>query len=200
LASGTLFRLQAEDFPIFAGYRSTHDVYWDYSRGQVLVATHYGFDVFAFDLATGNLRNRYRGSSAYTNYYSSIETSTGRHLRGRGTFEVFGSWMYIRGNNSLTLFNLDTGENQQVWIADESISVDQVAVSPDGRYLIVGGDTLRVWDLHNLPSSVEARTPQRYNGPEGSIVALRFLDTTTLEIRTVGDNISRWNVTTGLPS
>jgi WD40 repeat protein len=173
----------------------THQVYWDYARGQILMAQSYGFEVYAFDLSTGQLRNRYRGSSAYTGYY--VNTEAGR---GRGEFNVFGGqWLYIRGNNALTLFNLDTGENQQVWVAQGIVNNPAIDISPDGRYLVIGHDGFRVWDLSALAVDVEARIAQLYAGPAGrnNIQGLRFVSDTLIEVTTIDGAVSRWDVTTG---
>jgi WD40 repeat protein len=74
---------------------------------------------------------------------------------------------------------------------------EQIALSPDGRYLVVGKEVLRVWDLANLPEKFEDRLPvYRYDGPERIIHALHFVSNEVVETTTL-DGTQQWNILTG---
>ncbi len=72
-----------------------------------------------------------------------------------------------------------------------------VALSPDNRYLVVGYDALRVWDLQNLPEKVEARLPiYRHGGPKARIWSVRFAAPEVIET-TSEEGTQRWDLHTG---
>jgi hypothetical protein len=147
-------------------------VYWDYSRGLIFISDYYGTRVDSFDLHTGEMRATFAGSTAWDVY----------RIREGGTFDLSGDWLYIRGNETLTLFNLSTGENTQVWVKSLVISPGRLIVSPDSRYLVVVGEVIHVWDLAALPTSVPERLPEHYLRTPGEITEMHFIDNTTLEI------------------
>lgn len=74
---------------------------------------------------------------------------------------------------------------------------EQFALSPDGRYLVVGIRALRVWDLHNLPTTFEERVPlYRHEGPIAIIQSLHFVSGDVVET-TSSEGVQQWNVVTG---
>ena len=73
----------------------------------------------------------------------------------------------------------------------------RIAFSPDNRYLVIGLEVLRVWDLQNLPENIEDRLPTyRHDGPAARISGVRFVDNQTIET-TSDEGVQRWDVTTG---
>jgi hypothetical protein len=62
----------------------------------------------------------------------------------------------------------------------------------------MGGYTLSVWDLHNLPQDLNTHAPlyQYTNVPALYIDGLRFIDGTTLEVNNDGQTF-QWNFVTG---
>jgi hypothetical protein len=72
-----------------------------------------------------------------------------------------------------------------------------VALSLDNRYLVVGYDALRVWDLQNLPEAVEDRLPvYRHGGPQARIWSVRFAAPEVIET-TSEEGTQRWDLHTG---
>ncbi|MBI5667363.1 MAG: hypothetical protein HZC41_05085 [Chloroflexi bacterium] len=73
-----------------------------------------------------------------------------------------------------------------------------VALSPDNRYLAVGYDAIRVWDLQNLPEAVEDRLPiYRHGGPTARIWSVRFAAPGVIET-TSEEGTQRWDLHTGV--
>jgi hypothetical protein len=72
-----------------------------------------------------------------------------------------------------------------------------VALSADNRYLVVGYDALRVWDIQNLPENIDERLPiYRHGGPDALVWSVRFSDWGVIE--TNGDEgVQHWNLHTG---
>jgi hypothetical protein len=67
---------------------------------------------------------------------------------------------------------------------------EQLALSPDGHYLVIGRTVLRVWDLWNLPEQFEDRLPMyRHDGPFWSIQFVNFVAPEVVE--TSSDGIQR---------
>ncbi|MEP6984826.1 MAG: WD40 repeat domain-containing protein, partial [Chloroflexota bacterium] len=74
---------------------------------------------------------------------------------------------------------------------------DPVALSADNRYLAVGYDAIRVWDIQNLPEKVEDRLPiYRHAGPKTLIWSLRFSDAGVIETNSK-EGIQHWDLHTG---
>src|SRR5690606_6048336 len=117
----------------------THpNVYWDYERGQVLI-NGWG-EVYAFDIVTGMQRYRFtanpRGGCGYWTCGFSVSPDN-------QTLFVYGG--------SLGVWDLDTLEYAQVDINPwGNTASGPKAISPDGRYLVIAYQMIRVWDLHNL--------------------------------------------------
>lgn len=72
-----------------------------------------------------------------------------------------------------------------------------VALSADNRYLAVGYDAIRVWDIQNLPEKFEDRLPiYRHAGPKALIQSLRFSDWGVIETNSK-EGIQHWDLHTG---
>jgi hypothetical protein len=172
--------------PTYGSLGSMGRTYWDYERGQLLIGVGGDYRVWVFDMVTGQQRYEFIGS-----------TIDNGHRNWRGYFFVSGEWLFIQGSYGLTFFNLNTLENQMVVSGSDNVHQGRTIISPDGRYLVAFGWTIRVWDLTTLSSDVDERLPQIYGGPEGYIVSLQFVDSATVEVTTPSGAISRWDVTTG---
>jgi hypothetical protein len=98
----------------------------------------------------------------------------------------------------VTVYDRDTETQNSVNAGDlTSTRYTQIALSPDGRYLVIGILALRVWDLANLPANFADRVPiHRYEGPLDAIEKLHFLDNTTVETIS-NDGAQRWDIITG---
>jgi WD40 repeat protein len=103
-----------------------------------------------------------------------------------------------RTNPAMTVYDIASGIPTQVNV--ERNGAGAVALSPDNRYLVMGYQAIRVWDLSNLPENVEDRLPiYRFAGPGKRIVDLRFVDNTTIETTAADGQTSRWDVLSGNP-
>ena len=72
---------------------------------------------------------------------------------------------------------------------------DVIALSPDGHFLAVGRNDVRVWDLNGVDHRIEYTMPVYYhNGNTQPIKAMRFVDKNTLEIISE-DGTHRWTLT-----
>jgi hypothetical protein len=93
------------------------------------------------------------------------------------------------------VYDIASGQGTQVNV--ERNGVGAVALSADNRYLVMGYDALRVWDLHNLPERLEDRLPvYRHGGPGAFIRTVRFIEATVVEV-TTERGITRWDILTG---
>ena len=76
-------------------------------------------------------------------------------------------------------------------------SYHPVALSANNRYLVVGHEALRVWDVQNLPENVADRLPiYRYGGPKALIQSVRFADWGVIET-TSAEGVQHWDLHTG---
>ncbi|MFN8376425.1 MAG: WD40 repeat domain-containing protein [Anaerolineae bacterium] len=98
-------------------------------------------------------------------------------------------------DDHITILNQNTLAMTEVYAGDYAEPV--VAISADNHYLAMGGYTLSVWDLQNLPAS-DSHAPlyQYTNVPALTIDGLRFIDSSTLEINNDG-YLFNWNFVTG---
>ncbi|MDX2139696.1 MAG: WD40 repeat domain-containing protein [Chloroflexota bacterium] len=153
----------------------SYHIYWDFTRGQVYIPTQRG--VAAFDIETGVMRYFLQGAS-----YFSI-SADGRYLFAGG----------------VTIWDLDRAEIVARLITPYP-TLDylgsHIAISPDERYLVMGYNVIRVWDLASLPAAIEDRVPVTFNGPAARVRSLRFVDNVTIEVVTAVDT-TYWNVETG---
>jgi hypothetical protein len=170
-------------------------VFWDYPRNQVIFSGAPG--VMIYDLTTGvekalllaNLSlERWQDTFfALSDDRSLLVAITNQGNRGAGNFE-----------GGLTIWNLDAltsiGINMEGWTVS---APRQVTLSPENRYLVVGLDALRVWDIQNLPEMVEERLPiYRHAGPEALIDSVRFVDWGIVETNS-NEGLQRWDLHTG---
>lgn len=191
------------------GQRPVYDPYWDLERGQVLVvlrnsaspgvfnAPDNWLSVFAFDVHTGAQVGWYPLPNVVgpVNFTFSPDGSKvivyHNEARSGGNLEGL--------HSGLIVYDRASGAGLEVNVGDFAArSPDQIALSPDNRYLVLGRTTLRVWDLANLPADIPAREPiYRHEGPESRIAAVHFLDATTLETTDYYGVVQKWNLFTG---
>ncbi|MCU0499044.1 MAG: hypothetical protein MUF87_16960, partial [Anaerolineae bacterium] len=162
-------------------------VYWDYQRGQIVLLI--GYNAYSYDLNTGASRYYFGGGTAFINY----EPRTGSDMY------ITGDWLFIRGNETLTFYHLDTLQNDQVWVGVRPITPQTIAIGPEGRYLVIASPTrLYVWDLMALPVGVRDRLPTvSDHGLNYEQLHLRFSDATTLELETQRGVIRRYQLPNG---
>ena len=153
-----------------------YSVYWDYSRGQILITGWYG--VIAFDMRTGAGR------------YSLART---------GSFSVTNDnrMLYSETYSDISVWNLDTLQHNLIDIVVWGSYVEKHgAFSSDGRYFVTGYEKIRVWDLQT--PTVEAQAPTAvYEGSKTTIQRVRFVDNTTIETTDANGAIQRWNILSG---
>lgn len=78
-----------------------------------------------------------------------------------------------------------------------AVHPEQIALSADNRYLVIGVTALRIWDLQNLPEKVEDRLPiYRFGGPKSEIWSVRFATPDVIET-TSAEGIQDWDLHTG---
>jgi hypothetical protein len=161
-------------------------VYWDYERGQILISGWRG--VVAFDMLTGAGRYQFTATpGGYCGYGGCwFSVSDDRRI------------LFIDGEGGLGVWNLDTLEHGLVAVRLGTAYVgNRVALSPDGRYLVVTRAMIRVWDLWNLPEKFNDRDPvYNWGGPAARVNKVRFVDATTIETDSA-DGVQRWDILTG---
>lgn len=172
--------------------RQTYQMRWDMERQEFLVvfrgtsrSTH------IFDMNTGALKSIVSVPDECTDevYFQTV---------------VDNSYLLVYTNrsgvpnNCVTVYNRNSGATVSVDVDTRtSYEYDQIALSPDGRYLVVGMLALRVWDLQTLAPNLVDRDPlYRHEGPISMIGAVQFIDVDTIET-TSADGVQRWNIITG---
>jgi WD40 repeat protein len=157
--------------------------------------------VFAFELPTGQLLATYAPENpderilaqelflsddrSHIVYYTAVTYSA---FGCRGGFAVWNVWTV-------------SGQTVQTDCRDfPSAFRDgrrRIVLSPDNRYVVVGRDIIRVWDLQALNS--DSSPNWFHEGPEYRIAYIRFLDNQTLETFAVGEHryALRWNLFSG---
>lgn len=179
-------------------YRSDdYRVEWDVAHGEVWVMP------FTTYLSAAGVTVFDRQSGQQTAFYDNPHSED--QMTGF-TFSPDGSKVIVYTTRSwntqgarITLWNRGTHDYVQVNAgSDGSESAARIALSADGRYLVVGQSLLRVWDLQNLAVNVEDRTPQRYEGPMAWIRSLAFTGDTIVETISA-EGTQRWDVVTGDP-
>ncbi|HEX2621275.1 MAG TPA: WD40 repeat domain-containing protein, partial [Phototrophicaceae bacterium] len=168
--------------------------YWDYPRGQVFIGGNDG--VYAFDLTTGVERNWfYAGKNG-----GWCRWQCGFGVRDNKTLLVFGSGS---GTPSIGIWNLDTLEHQFITTSSYSQIIfggSYLALSPDGHYVVMVWENIRVWDL-----------TQPYAGKYGGLrnpvnsfplyqhaESVQFIDNVTVEIEMRDGSRIQMNMETGV--
>jgi WD40 repeat protein len=172
-----------------------NQVYWDTAR-QWLWGDGVGA-VIAYDLTTGSPAATFEnGSWTDTRFAFSPDNTRviAYSIAQPASLDV----------GALAIYNIGTGEridmNVEGFAAPYIPFADYhpVALSADNRYLAVGYDAIRVWDLQNLPAAIEDRLPiYRHGGPDALIESLRFSADGVIET-TSGDGVQNWDMHTGV--
>jgi WD40 repeat protein len=168
---------------------------WDLGRGQLLaVPRDAGYAVRAYDLATGQIAATFdSGTQAAPVSYtlsddrSKIAVFTSEDER---VHDIGESGLAVWDRNSGTKITLNPETLSAVWVS-------QVRFSPDNRYLVIGRDTIRVWDLQN--ADADGLPTYQFDGPEARVGTVRFVDGNTIETLSAvyGNFWLRWNLSTG---
>lgn len=190
----------ALDVPFHRSYGAFFDhLAWDYHRGLLLGVSRGGPEVVrVYDLATG-------AAVAQLNSGGAADVDFVRSPDG-GQVVVFETVNAVQwrgadpANAYVTLWRLDDLSSRPLHTGLLAESTRQIAISPDGRYLVAGMVTLRVWDLRG-----DTRAPvYHYHGPfsresYGSIGALWFMDNTTIATMSLyGRYTTQWDLHTGV--
>jgi hypothetical protein len=97
----------------------------------------------------------------------------------------------------VTIWERGTQNNVQVDANTDGTSyTERIALSPDARYLVIGGNNLRVWDLQNLPTKLSDRNPVVYTASSAKITSVRFLNGNVVEAVS-SEGQAQWDVATG---
>lgn len=168
--------------------------YWDEGRNQLYLSAYPC--VVAYNLSTGERLSCYASNSlrgVTSTFYVSPDKSRIIVFTNAAPRLSQGEPAY------LTIWHLDTGESLEINLAGFSANAQQVAISPDNRYLVLANRSLlRVWDIQNLPENFEDRQAvYTHGGPEGLISRVYFVDGETIETISE-DGTQRWNIHTGV--
>ncbi len=184
-------------------YRSPNlnTVYWDYARNQIITSGNPG--AIAFDMSSGAERFVYnpvyltQELSRDEQFYSLDSTIEVSH-DGKLLIVFTDPTSSDRSRDArLAVWDLNTNEGIDLNVVGAPGSWDRIALSPDNRYLVIGYEYLRVWDLHNLAESYEERRPVYYfDGPEAFIWRVEMLESDVIETYS-DDGIQRWDLHTG---
>jgi WD40 repeat protein len=184
--------------PITPYYESFRNVYWDIARNEI-IGVYGNYALIGFDLTTGAQIERYEhhGQIGPINFAVSDDnnlfvsfTDESRHWGSSRRSRTY-TGLNIWERASQTHIELDAGEYA-------AYSPTQIAVSQDNRYLVIGIESLRVWDIQNLPENVGDRDPiYNHAGPEGFIQSVRFVDWGIIETVSA-DGVQRWDLHTGI--
>lgn len=180
------------------------NVVWDYARGVVLGHSPWQINrawcsvngsssvAVAYDLSTGAVVAEYSGTSRdwISGYYINFEvTEDNRYV-------IVTSY----NNGPVRVWDRDTGQSVTVNVNEGggvAHTQSQIALSPDGRYLAIGMNYLRIWDLAALAPALREQQPNyRYEGPTSRIRSVSFVDNNLIETISA-DGVQRWNVVTG---
>ncbi len=202
--SGTLYITHGMDEAVllFRHYilgRSMRYRDWDYDRNELMV-NFFGNSGFidVFDMSTGARKDAISLPEGCNNGLRFSETSIDN------TILVYTDPRRSSPQSCIGRYHRDTHE--MVAVNSETLSAnytDQIALSPDGRYIVSGMRALRVWDLTALPENIEDRLPTyRHEGPVEEIRGLSFVDSQIVEVSTGSSEnltVSRWNIIDGQP-
>jgi hypothetical protein len=170
-----------------------NQVYWDTKRGWLWGSGAGG--VSAYDVNTGVevwfLQN---GSWPESRFIFSADNA-----------KVVVYSIADSGFNKAAITLFDTDNQGRISVNVEGFSAPEiplasyhpVALSADNRYLVVGHEALRVWDVQNLPENVADRLPiYRHGGPKALIQSVRFADWGVIET-TSAEGVQHWDLHTG---
>ncbi|MAU09982.1 MAG: hypothetical protein CL607_09195 [Anaerolineaceae bacterium] len=169
-------------------------VYWDMARGWIW--TNWG-SVYALDINTGAEINRYQHFSASRTWNGSPSHvgSPSYAFSPDASYIVLYSQFTDVQVPGITVYPINQPDHATV-LNDEGNGGRIHQFSQDNRYLAVSGtEAIRVWDLQNLPDTIQDRLPiTRIPYVRGN--EWYFIDATTIEIH-AGNSIQHWNVSTG---
>ena len=163
---------------------SWSDIAWDYDQQRVYVlpqSAYFTLDaLLAYDLNTGEQVATFDNSSSGSTRQRFVLADNGNKIV-----------VYITsGFGTATIWDRDTMTQVQVDLGDGANYGDYVALSPDGRYLVISSiQTVRVWDLE-----AENRSPIITQSMD-RIHTLQFVDMTILQFN---DGAAQIDCSTGL--
>lgn len=170
--------------------------YWDAARGELWLM------IYSWYYSEPGVTVYDRQSGQQIAYY---DNPAGQSQQTGFTFSADGSRVIVytvRGQDAqsvgVTIWERGTDNRVEVRAVGEAASTgSRIALSPDGRYLVIGRHFLRVWDLTALPDSLDARTPVYFAGPAAVITQVRFVDSAIVETLDSVGSRQQWNITTG---
>lgn len=168
-------------------YIGIGDIYWDYARGRLMISAD--LTLRLFDMRTGQMLTYFEGQGAYENNAHPNSRSIGR------TRIVNNQWAVLTGPIFSVFYNLDSFENF-------ALRTDELpgpmAISPSGRYVVVKGTVLRVWDVTDQPVDLGDRHANFFFDVPSSYGTVYFIDETTIELTDIQHHTAtRWNIRTG---
>jgi hypothetical protein len=160
-----------------------HVQYWSVPYGRLFAFS--GMELVAYDLNTGEVAAR----------FDNLVNTNQLRLAFSPDYSLAAFYYGSSESDRIIILNQATMTQFEVNIGLYGDPV--VAFSADNRYMAMGGYTLSVWDLQNLPD-VDTHEPlyQYTNVPALYIDGLRFVDGTTLEVNNDG-YVFNWNFVTG---
>jgi len=177
------------------------NLYWDTGRGEVYILPYSYFisedAVLVYNWLNGTQIARLDNSINETRFGYTITTYS---IKDNLVFVYHAGGDGAHRQNPLTVWDRNTWQiiAQVNTGSNGPYTGELIDISPDGRYLVIGFTTLRVWDLWNLPENFEERsfTYQHLVDNRG-MQSVRFIDNVTVEM--VLDNLSvqHRNVETG---
>lgn len=181
----------------FYGSRASfNQYYWDMSRGWLWGSGPGG--VAAYDVNTGEevrlFRTRLEPTGNETRFRFSVDgTLVVVYSVSQPGYDEGGITVYDIETGTPTYVNADGFGAPEIPLAD----YHPVALSADNRYLIAGYNAIHVWDIQNLPESVDDRLPiYRHAGPEALIWSATFSDWGVIET-TSEEGTQHWDLHTG---
>jgi hypothetical protein len=157
--------------------------YWSVAFNRLIAVSSMGIDVY--DLTTGAIITSF--DHLVNNRHLRIALSPDESLVGFFYASSEDDRMLIWNQATMTSFEVNIG----------LYGAPVAAFSADNRYLAMGGYTLSVWDLQNLPDVVTHTPLYQYTTvPALYIDGLRFIDGTTLEVNNDG-TLFNWNFING---
>ncbi|MCC6802330.1 MAG: WD40 repeat domain-containing protein [Anaerolineae bacterium] len=179
-------------YRFFSGWQ----VEWDNARNQVLVVPNFveGNVVIAYDQTSAQQVAAFDNACLGGPLRFNI-TPDGRHVL------VFTSEndSYVHFDKAITVWDRDTMEHVSVDAnAQSAVLPTQVALSPDGRYLVLARiGTMRVWDLTDLAEDVQQRDPIHRHRIDPNTLQVRFVSDTLVETTDFKGHTVQWDVLTG---